>query len=237
VLSRRKRHREGSVRACRARGFTLIELLVVIAIISLLVSLMMPSLQKARDLAKRMACSSKLHNIGIAFYLYGQDNDNYFPPAYDMSWSTSLIWAFRIRAADGNTSHPDPKQSSPVKCPSVDNTLVITYGYDWLWKGAYTTDDHPGVVLTNRIDEAERPSECPLVCCAKSYLIWPTRWGFTWHQHPEYLHMGTANVLFVDGHVMPMDQDELEETDLPQPVKWQLYPGQIDNNDRWKAYQ
>jgi prepilin-type N-terminal cleavage/methylation domain-containing protein len=61
-------------------AFTLIELLVVIAIISLLVSILLPSLQRARDLAKVVACQSNLRAIGMGEAMYIHDNDGHLPP-------------------------------------------------------------------------------------------------------------------------------------------------------------
>jgi len=63
----------------KTKGFTLIELLVVIAIIALLVSILLPSLNRARELAKRAICGSNLHSIGQAFALYQGENNDQWP--------------------------------------------------------------------------------------------------------------------------------------------------------------
>ena len=64
----------------RRRGFTLVELLVVIAVIALLVSILMPSLQQARQLASLMKCLSNERTISQAMLLYAADEDNRIPP-------------------------------------------------------------------------------------------------------------------------------------------------------------
>ena len=60
-------------------AFTLIELLVVIAIIALLVSILLPSLQKAKELAKNLVCMSNIRNIGSTLCMYATDNNGIFP--------------------------------------------------------------------------------------------------------------------------------------------------------------
>jgi len=58
------------------KGFTLIELLVVIAIIALLLAILIPGLKKAKEVAASVVCLSNQKQLGLAFTLFAQDNDN-----------------------------------------------------------------------------------------------------------------------------------------------------------------
>lgn len=65
------------------KGFTLIELLVVIAIIALLLSIVIPAVNKAKDYAKRTICSSNARQVGIALKVYGESHDDRLVPITD----------------------------------------------------------------------------------------------------------------------------------------------------------
>src|SRR3977135_4188548 len=83
----------------RRRGFTLVELLVVIAIIGILVALLLPAIQAAREAGRRSQCANNLKQIGLAILNFESSRKSYPPgveldpnnPLYFTRWTGAVI--------------------------------------------------------------------------------------------------------------------------------------------------
>ena len=113
----------------RSKGFTLVELLVVVAIIALLVSILLPTLNRARELAKRAICQSQLNGVGKAIMIYYADSKDTFPC---IATNTNGTLTF-----DATCSTFSPGPYAPVTTLAinpVDNLSVLVYKGNLTWK-------------------------------------------------------------------------------------------------------
>jgi prepilin-type N-terminal cleavage/methylation domain-containing protein/prepilin-type processing-associated H-X9-DG protein len=124
------------------RAFTLVELLVVIAIIGVLVSLLLPAVQAARESARRMQCQNHLRQIGLALHNFGSTGDKYPPARIDdptlpvplqNKWGRSSVHVFLLPFLEqGNLAAQydlsKDYRSAPTSSPAAarSNNISVT---------------------------------------------------------------------------------------------------------------
>jgi prepilin-type N-terminal cleavage/methylation domain-containing protein/prepilin-type processing-associated H-X9-DG protein len=214
--------------APRRKGFTLIELLVVIAIIAILAAILFPVFAQAREAARKTQCLSNVRQLGTAYQMYLQDNDELFPPHVTERTApagTPDTAAGRAPYTYKTKLDPYVKNQRIYKCPSAPEWPAPGPG-QW-----YTTDygnNHNEANLPGASQQAwyqsnpdfgfnETTSLATLAQPAGFILLgdagrsdgtpsrggmYPQPWAFDIPTQGRLLarHQGGANIAYADGH-------------------------------------
>ncbi len=207
------------------RSFTLIELLVVVAIIAVLIAILLPSLQEAREMAKTRVCGNQLHQIGLAMAYYVNDYGRLMPwvqgpdvPGDPRGWNPTVYTAV-LAGKNGGTNYlgldPYRARENIYVCPKDDPIVVpggLSLGCSYTMNPYADGADGPAGSRAVNITDVERCSDFVVM------LEW---WNIDWIYHGNsashywdaspwainsgkflHAHHGRgANVLFGDFHV------------------------------------
>lgn len=195
------------------RAFTLIELLVVIAIIAILAAMLFPVFARAREAARKTACTSNLRQQGQAFAMYLQDYDEMFPTANFSDTTTGFPPATHFDGA-GNAIYtadllqPYVKNRGIFLCPTMrgqaarakthatDYNFLCVHGWALIPGFEAFNNDEQGV-CSHPLAAIGRTAEKPLMICDGL----GEHVGETTTDVFLQGRLGAQNIAYVDGHV------------------------------------
>ncbi len=214
------------------KGFTLIELLVVIAVIALLISIFLPSLEAAKEIARCVVCTTKLRNLGLAVNFYANENDEYLPAAgpRDRGLINKQYWFMNANLlryvgvslsydAEGTLIGP-PAKKSALTCPSHCKPMrprkggPREYALSYVMNGTFGVGDWCSIEREyRRVSDFEKPAGVMIFADGNNSR--PETVGTVlYHGCPRenfgYRHKDSLNAAFLDSHVV-----KLESGDIP----------------------
>ena len=169
--------------------FTLIELLVVVAILGILVTLLLPSLTKAREISKRAVCLSQQKQLYLGTALYGKNNNEYLPRGYRYGGQPNNYNDQGINSLseeiylDLRDNYMGGVNNNMFKCVNIDGY----FRYESSWKsyriGYSYTGDRPSLNQNFNYEFPTRVTDNNRVVLWGEANIWASSWNLTIAPH------------------------------------------------------
>jgi prepilin-type N-terminal cleavage/methylation domain-containing protein len=215
-------HDHNTPKTRRRQAFSLIEVLVVISIISLLLSILLPSLRKARDVALRVGCASNLRQIGLGMNMYLDDHDNTYPCAEDPVSEDPAYWLWMGRGWRGWVKPYlggviDVNNPSVLLCPEdrADPSLYesTSYAYSMTFyhsPGQIDTLSAPADTYSDPLPSRPQRGDGVALPSAKILIgEWASSHARIDEEKGWWNWQGARNFLFADQHVQFLKATEI----------------------------
>ena len=221
------------------KNFTLLELLIVVAILSVLMSVLLPALQKAKSVANEIGCVNNLKQIGVAQMGYSGDYNDWIVPSAVLSsvywyWYYLLSGYYHCTSGYGVTYQDYDVTKGTFVCPAertpfgshADGKYNYTHYAINVWLSGTKTGG-AGADLWRPLSALTSPSQAKLATDSKSIgtYAFSNRWA------PAYRHKGVdnrtdagmapaansgrSNILYMDNHVDGKSYNDLLNETVP----------------------
>ena len=230
-------------------GFTLIELLVVIAIIALLLSILMPALNKVKEQAKVIVCGSNQRQVGQACNTYATDFDGFLPPNIDSSGEETCSMGtgcndglrFLISEKNNGLSSTGYIPADVLYCPADKSKEDRERGKLWYggggsiyymsyWYFYFTPRNHGSALdiwfqIAGHRYRVDSSSSDAVILVDQGY--WGDDIGVDYNPYYQEYHPRGMNVLHIDGRVNfiigKVLDSKLEVDMLIPPSNWTIW--------------
>ncbi|MBA7477060.1 hypothetical protein ES707_12458 [subsurface metagenome] len=250
--------KQNNIREVGRRGFTLIELLVTISIMATLMSMLLPSLNRAREAGQRVVCQSNMRQLTLAWYMYAYDNEDRLCSA-DTTWNDpgNYNWVADGPIIVGNNIGgtedaiengvlwwPYAGRSTDLfKCKTDGSELLRSYSISRTMNGKTCNCEHDNIKPFRSLNEISRSAEKMVIIDASSRERWidgsfcavaqidavPPKWFLSDGRNITARHADGCNVSFADIHCEYWKYSDRRTVKL---ANWEISPDDASAGNR-----